>query len=203
MKKTKLISNFVPLTHSKPTFKLSAMQKITPDTVFDSIFKMLSELKNGNYSFRIGNPEQTDYLAALIPYLNFVAHSLEAAAKKGSAAQIDTEIPEDLTDRIIISLHDYIIENIDEQIPPLNLLAKKYFTNERKLQQGFKQHYGKNIYNFLLNQRLQKANRLLTQTHRPIKSIAYECGFNSYHAFYMAFKTHFGYTPGSLRKTVR
>ena len=56
---------------------------------------------------------------------------------------------------------------------------------------------------YLVEQRLQIAERYLRSSDLPIKQIAVVCGFSSYPYFVTIFKEHFGFPPGSWRSKLQ
>ncbi len=52
---------------------------------------------------------------------------------------------------------------------------------------------------FVLRARVERARRLLLETAIPIAEIAMEVGFSSQACLNVAYKMHYGETPGSLR----
>lgn len=52
----------------------------------------------------------------------------------------------------------------------------------------------------LREKRMQLAHGLLSESRRKIVQIACDCGYAELSAFYRAFKAHFGYPPGAVRR---
>jgi AraC family transcriptional activator of pyochelin receptor len=82
-------------------------------------------------------------------------------------------------------------------------LARQVHLNEFKLKAGFRQLFGTGIFECLLEARMQKARSLLLETDQPIKQIASMTGYRRVTSFITAFRRHFGYTPGSVRRKGR
>lgn len=80
-------------------------------------------------------------------------------------------------------------------------IAKKVHLNEFRLKYVFKQIFKSGIFEYLLQARMQEARRLLSQTNKPIKEIASLSGYQRLTSFITAFRKHFGYTPGSVRRS--
>ena len=64
----------------------------------------------------------------------------------------------------------------------------------------FKRELGMTPHQYILHKRMQHA-RMLLQSDCPIKEIARRCGFQGTEAFYKAFRTNCGMTPGEYRKS--
>src|SRR5690606_35759667 len=95
---------------------------------------------------------------------------------------------------------NFLINNLERDLPPLNELARELGTNTFKLKYGFKELYNTSVFRFLRNERLRKAKMLIQYGDRPFKTIAHLCGFKSVPSFSATFKSEFGYTPTELRK---
>ncbi|WP_207004791.1 helix-turn-helix transcriptional regulator [Trinickia mobilis] len=67
------------------------------------------------------------------------------------------------------------------------------------LQQGFQQLFGKSVYGYVLERRLEHAVQLIDESALPIKEIAWRCGFA--HASHLArqFRRRYGVSPRAYR----
>lgn len=63
----------------------------------------------------------------------------------------------------------------------------------------FKAHLGISPYQYLLQQRLQEARRLLASGDQLVKEISYACGFQDVVNFCRCFKAHFDVSPAGYR----
>ena len=80
------------------------------------------------------------------------------------------------------------------------LLARKVGFNSSSLQVCFKQQYGKTIFEFGQDLRLEHGKKLLLETNQTIQEIAEACGYPEQANFSTAFKNKFGVAPGRWRK---
>ncbi|MUP46542.1 AraC family transcriptional regulator [Gramella sp. BOM4] len=101
---------------------------------------------------------------------------------------------------MIESLKKHLIQNLDQKFPGMKALAEKFNASESKLKKGFKHYYNTSIYKFLQEKRFEKAHLLLTQTEKPVSTIARECGFVSAAHFSRSFKEKFGYRPTDVQR---
>lgn len=81
-------------------------------------------------------------------------------------------------------------------------LAMEVGINRNKLHYGFKYMYGLTITHFLEQQRMLKAEFLLTTTYKPVKMIAALTGYCTSSRFCTVFKKTYGVTPYQYRKQV-
>ncbi|MCW3464786.1 helix-turn-helix transcriptional regulator [Chitinophaga nivalis] len=78
-------------------------------------------------------------------------------------------------------------------------LALSIGINQTKLKSGFKELFGKTVFEYLTSLRMTKARDLLLSTDHPIADIANIVGYKYAQHFIVAFRKTFGYTPGELR----
>lgn len=74
--------------------------------------------------------------------------------------------------------------------------------NTSKLRLGFKVLYGQGPYHYLKEQRLEKAKYLLESTHKSLKQIAHDLGYNHTCNFITSYRKRFGEGPASWRRHV-
>lgn len=102
--------------------------------------------------------------------------------------------------RKIREARDFLLNNLEKELPSLKELALQFGTNTFKLKYGFKELYGISVFRFLRNERLRKAKILVQGGNCSFKTIAYQCGYKSVPTFTNTFKSEFGHTPTELRK---
>lgn len=93
-----------------------------------------------------------------------------------------------------------LLNHISGKAPSLRTLARQVALNEFKLKKGFKQLFNVGMIEWLTEERMQLAKKLILTTNRPIKDICSEVGYPRTTNFITAFKRRFGMTPGSLRR---
>jgi AraC-like DNA-binding protein len=84
--------------------------------------------------------------------------------------------------------------------PTLSEVAKSVGLNEYKLKRGFKEMFGTTVFEYLSQQRLELARRLLLDTDKHVAEVAFELGYATPQHFSHAFKRRFGVSPNSIRK---
>jgi AraC-like DNA-binding protein len=100
---------------------------------------------------------------------------------------------------LIQNLYDYILAHLEEPLPTIKALARRFGSNESKLKSGFRHFFNTSIYQFYNEERLKRAHLLIRETELPLQNIADMCGFNTYTNFSKAFRKKFGYAPVALR----
>jgi AraC-like DNA-binding protein len=102
----------------------------------------------------------------------------------------------------ICSIHELheLLEKSKGEIPTLSSLSKEFGVSPAKLNNDFRIAYGESIYSFISNLRLYQAQKALTDSNIPMKTIADKIGYSHVNHFIYAFKKKFGITPGAHRK---
>lgn len=101
--------------------------------------------------------------------------------------------------RVLQTIHEYILKNLEKPLPHLDQLAHMFGTNEFKLKYGFKQMYGTTVFRFLKSERMRKGKLLLENTSLPVKTVAEMCGYGNPSHFGKDFREEFGVTPREVR----
>ncbi len=80
-------------------------------------------------------------------------------------------------------------------------LTKQMGLSLYKLNNGFKAIFGMGVTEFLLEARMARAHRVLMETNTPVSVVAENSGYSHHHAFELAFKKYFGYTPAFVQRS--
>jgi AraC-like DNA-binding protein len=87
--------------------------------------------------------------------------------------------------------------------PTIAALAREVGMNEAKLMRAFKQIYGRTIFDFTQQLRMERAKKLLEVSQLSVTEIALEVGYEYSSNFTTAFRRHFGITPKAARDAAR
>ena len=104
--------------------------------------------------------------------------------------------------RGIARVVDYLCGHLDSE-PSLDELAKIAGSNRLTLSRHFKRLYGMTVFEWLREQRLSHAAKLLGESNRPISEIATTVGYSSLQGLANAFKQRFELSPSSYRNATR
>ena len=94
---------------------------------------------------------------------------------------------------------DIILERFNEP-PTLVELSEEINLGLRQLKQGFKETYGKPVFQYLLDYKMDKAAKLLSDGKYNVNEVSIELGYSNSSHFIHAFKKKFGITPLSFIK---
>jgi len=84
----------------------------------------------------------------------------------------------------------------------LGSLAARIKLSPHHLSQILNETLHKSFYDYINEQRVDHARRLLQEPQASITDIAFDSGFNSKNSFYNAFKRHCGVSPSEFRRQV-
>ena len=80
-------------------------------------------------------------------------------------------------------------------------LTKQMGLSLYKLNNGFKAIFGMGVTEFLLEARMARAHQVLMETDTPVSVVAENSGYSHHHAFELAFKKYFGYSPAFVQRS--
>ncbi|MFH7029488.1 MAG: helix-turn-helix domain-containing protein [Heteroscytonema crispum UTEX LB 1556] len=103
-----------------------------------------------------------------------------------------------LPERQLMQVLEYIDAHLDRDIK-LADLAQLLGMSQFHFSHLFKQSIGIAPYQYLLQQRIERAKQLLKQSDRSIMEIALDCGFNSHSHLSKQFRQFTGMTPKAYR----
>jgi len=110
--------------------------------------------------------------------------------------------PADHQARGMVRVVDYLCDHLADQ-PSLDDLARIAGSNRLTLSRNFKRLYGMTVFEWLREQRLGHAAKLLGESNRPISEIATTVGYSSLQGLANAFKQRFELSPSSYRTATR
>ncbi|MFD8233727.1 GlxA family transcriptional regulator [Streptomyces sp. NPDC059696] len=119
----------------------------------------------------------------------------------GQAQYIDRPVP-DADDSSTAAARAWAMEHLGESLT-LEDLAHQTATSVRTLTRKFRQETGLTPMQWLGQQRLQHARRLLERTDEPVDRIAAEAGFGTGTAMRQHFREALGVSPRAYRNTFR
>jgi AraC-like DNA-binding protein len=104
-----------------------------------------------------------------------------------------------LTDRRLVDIVKYIRENLDKDLSN-KAIANVAYISEDYVGQFFKSLTGKNLQDYIENQRLERALMLLRTQPDNIQEIAHRVGFKDPAYFSRRFKMKFGSNANAIRQ---
>ncbi|HLK30441.1 MAG TPA: AraC family transcriptional regulator [Puia sp.] len=170
----------------------------------------LFSLTNKSYAVGFMDKEDKDHVQKLIDSyhlganifrLKFITLSLVTNLMKKNIDSENQIMPAaDHLPHEISELINKIKEHVSDHLPAIKELAKELSTSESTLQRHFKSIYGKSVYDYYLDLKMEKAKELLSQNETNVKHVAYLLGYDDVSSFINTFKKHTGSLPGDLKK---
>ncbi|WP_337102477.1 response regulator transcription factor [Paenibacillus sp. YIM B09110] len=102
------------------------------------------------------------------------------------------------TTRIIQKLNKYIAEHLNKDLS-LAILGDAVYLNPSYLSNLYKTSTGRNISDYITELRVERAKKLLVESHAKVQDIALAVGFDTAGYFTRFFKRHVGVTPQEFR----
>ncbi|OMF26755.1 hypothetical protein BK133_20160 [Paenibacillus sp. FSL H8-0548] len=122
--------------------------------------------------------------------LVWVHHTLDKAVQQTKAVEE--------TETVVQTVQRYIEQNIGHDMSR-DTIANHVYLNPDYLSRIFKKETGYSISDYVLNERINLAKELLSQTNIPISSIASSVGHTNFSHFARIFKKHAGLGPTEYR----
>lgn len=104
------------------------------------------------------------------------------------------------SDQFLVSAAARHVQANLARLPPLAELARRVGTHKKRLTKAFRGQKGLSVFEYVRQERLLLACRLLTQTPLTVAEIAEEAGFSSAANFATAFKAAGGTSPTAYRQ---
>ena len=99
---------------------------------------------------------------------------------------------------LAFELKDYLSQSYLED-HSINSLAKQFGVNTNQLMASFKRQFGKSIFEYISDLRMEYAAHLLQDKHMRVAEVARTLGYKNPNHFSTAFKRVFGVVPTDLR----
>lgn len=159
------------------------MRKLITNTISE-----ISEAKCGlNYMLQC-------YMKQLI-----VSFARLVSAGRADLHEHTEELQKPLEDGMVMLINKYLADNYTSDID-LDMIARFVAKSKRSITRHYKNITGTTIIDKLLQMRLFLAEHLLTNSDKPIKTVAYEVGMPDVSYFCRQFKKCFGFAPSSYRE---
>lgn len=133
-----------------------------------------------------------------------VARTLVVAPHRqgGQAQYIEQPLPDSPQDERLADVLTWVLAHLDRP-HSLDALAERALMSRRTFTRRFRQTTGTTVHQWLLNQRLARAQRLLESTGLPLDAIAGQTGFGSAASLRQRFAAVLGTTPSAYRREFR
>jgi AraC-like DNA-binding protein len=93
-----------------------------------------------------------------------------------------------------------LLAHLQKTPPRMGMIAKTVALSESTLKRYFKLIYGKSVYGYYLNKKMELARTIFLQKPYSVNEIAELMGYEKVSHFIEIFKKHHGCSPGSIKK---
>lgn len=194
-----LVFNFLPEEHPLfPIFsksiadntpaKLSEVNLPLASNISAILYDMLNCPLDGRYKQLYLKAKTTELLAIQLSQYE----QISGMAKSDTRALKKEDI-----ERMHMA-RDIIIKNINSPCTLIDL-SHQVGTNDAYLKSHFKQVFGTTVYGYLQSIKMTHARELLSQG-KAVSEVAYLSGYKHTAHFTRAFKKHFGFSPGIMKR---
>lgn len=165
--------------------------------LLDALHAYLAEIEDLNATKK--SFYRIDKYINLLNFFKLLASSLVSGLNRASdAASISASSPAQTATKIWEACQ-YINNNLENDIT-LQSISDYFGFSTSYFSRTFKQVTGRNFVDYLMYERVKKAQSLLFDFDLPITEIAYSAGFKSISTFNRVFHQYNGYSPSEYRK---
>jgi len=182
------------------------------------LLELESALRSHYLDLILNSPKYFQFDQIMVTLINALSNELDIMLNDNSASiaigqcllrslyyrlsgDIEIEEVHQVRDRIDLSrIKRYIYGNLGEKIQTADL-ARLCNLSESHFYQKFKESAGISPYQYILNERIQSAAKMLENSGKSITEICFTLGFSSQSAFTNAFHQKMGMSPSQYRQT--
>lgn len=167
-------------------------------TASNSLEERLTGLSEGAVDYVVKPFEPSEVLARVRIHLKLAGHG-PAIATGVTPRPVEALPAHARADQVLVQAATAFLCDRLSRVPSLPEIARHIGTHEKRLTRAFREIKGVSVFEFVREERLRLAQRLLLQTSLPVTDIANETGFSSAANFATAFRARFGVPPTSYR----
>lgn len=176
-----------PFDHGRSDILVPVQKKLLyPDRVLLLMRQLQNCIRSGY------DTHYADYMSTLI-LCEIANQSMNSLSEKNSLVQ-KYSAQKQLYGDIIDYINYFITDNIK-----VSGIASHFGYNEKYLSHYFKGISGMSLKQYILNQKMERANFLLSDTNMSINAVSDSLGFSNYHNFARTYKNITSMTPSEYR----
>jgi AraC-like DNA-binding protein len=100
----------------------------------------------------------------------------------------------------IMEAENILLAHLQKTLPSLEQIAHSIALSESTFKRHFKAIFGKSIYEYYLEKKMDLAKQLMIENTLTVNDTAERLGYEKVSNFIEIFKKHHGYSPGMLKK---
>ena len=164
------------------------------------LYQLFAEKNNGSVVFRPGNEERTVQLLQNLMMLGAEYELIDELKASYLLMNLITNAIEDVTEGVQMEdVREFIGENYSTE-GLIDVIVQQFGMVEAELKEQFKNSYGIDIMDYILNRRFTAAKELLRFTIKDIDTVIKESGIRNEYLFRQLFHDKEGMTAEEYRK---
>jgi AraC-like DNA-binding protein len=100
----------------------------------------------------------------------------------------------------LMEVENILYSYLQKDLPKLNVIARQVALSESTLKRHFKEAFGKNVYGYYLEKKMELARHLLSENGLTVRQVALNLGYENVSNFIEIFRKNCGCSPGSIKK---
>lgn len=100
----------------------------------------------------------------------------------------------------VVKVINILRSSLQCPLPKLDVIARQLALSESTLKRQFKDAFGKSIYGFYLDLKMDHAKQLMQNMELSVNQVAERLGYENVSNFIEMFKKRHGYSPGSIKR---
>ncbi|MFT3825610.1 MAG: AraC family transcriptional regulator [Chitinophagaceae bacterium] len=100
----------------------------------------------------------------------------------------------------LIEAESILMEHLTRDLPRLSIIAQRVALSESTLKRYFKVMFGRSVYDYYLEKKMQVARNILQEDCLSVNEVADMVGYEKVSNFIKVFKKFHGFSPGTIKK---
>ncbi|MDH6303352.1 AraC-like DNA-binding protein [Parabacteroides sp. PF5-5] len=193
-----LSPDWIEQNHSDDSLILNKTTTVHPFFIFEKMTATILQLaKNLFTTYESNSPYKR---------LLFGAISTELLAKTLSIFDYrkNTPLKEVIKNQqdinLLLEIREKLTKNFVEGCPTIQSISEEFGISPTKLKSNFKVFYGKSIFQYFQQERMELAKRMI-ESGNSIADVGYTIGYNNLSKFSSAYRKQFGFNPKETQLT--
>ncbi len=190
-----LITTFQGADEQMSNFINDMLENNKPTALFEST--SVVEYKTLSNIHTVGRQPIKDSLQLKAGALSLLATFFHTLSSKTFAELISKKHPH--FDKML-EVEQLLKDHLQKKLPGIDTIARKVALSESTLKRHFKISFGKSVYDYYLELKMDFAKRIMMDKQLSVNEVATMLDYEKVSNFIGMFKKHHGFSPGEMRK---
>lgn len=154
-------------------------------------YKLLSELNSHLAS------EERGYLGLKAKVFSLVADFFSRIFDHSAKEVLDSRV---VHHSKMLEVEEFLKRHLEMTLPDIATIARTMTLSVSTLKRHFKMMFGKSLYEYYLELKMEHARELLNDRNLSVNEVANKLEYEKVSCFIDMYKKHHGHSPGSMRK---